>query len=133
MTREHAGIGDAAPAKLMYCMPKESFRQNGRHEFSGTLQDYSCAPYPPLLLPSLITTSEKKREATSCVKKQKLFCACVYNVRIVQYDWSNNRSHAFFKAWVSNSGPRAKFGPPCNFIWPLRQYQINIRAGLPVV
>ena len=33
------------------------------------------------------------------------------------------------RPWVSNSGPRAKFGPPCNFIWPLRQYQINIRAG----
>ena len=31
-------------------------------------------------------------EATSCVKKQKSFCACVYDVRIVLYDWSNNRS-----------------------------------------
>ena len=38
-----------------------------------------------------------------------------------------------FIAWVSNSGPRAKFDPPCNFIWPLRQYQINIRAGPPVL
>ena len=36
-------------------------------------------------------------EATSCVKKQKSFCACVYDVRIVQYDWSNNRSQALFK------------------------------------
>ena len=33
-------------------------------------------------------------EATSCVKKQKSFCACV---RIVQHDWSNNRSQALFK------------------------------------
>ena len=36
-------------------------------------------------------------EATSCVKKQKSFCACVYDVRIVQYDWSSNRSQALFK------------------------------------
>ena len=36
-------------------------------------------------------------EATSCVKKQKSFCASVYDVRIVQYDWSNNRSQALFK------------------------------------
>ena len=36
-------------------------------------------------------------EATSCVKKQISFCACVYDVRIVQYDWSNNRSQALFK------------------------------------
>ena len=36
-------------------------------------------------------------EATSCVKKQKLFCTCVYDVRIVQYDWLNNRSQALFK------------------------------------
>ena len=36
-------------------------------------------------------------EATSYVKKQKSFCACVYDVRIVQYDWSNNRSQALFK------------------------------------
>ena len=36
-------------------------------------------------------------EATSCVKKQKSFCACVYDVRIVQYDWSNNILQALFK------------------------------------
>ena len=36
-------------------------------------------------------------EATSCVKKQKSFRACVYDVRIVQYDRSNNRSQALFK------------------------------------
>ena len=36
-------------------------------------------------------------EATSCVNKQKSFCACVYDVRIVQCDWSNNRSQALFK------------------------------------
>ena len=36
-------------------------------------------------------------EATSCVKKQKSFGACEYDVRIVHYDWSNNRSQALFK------------------------------------
>ena len=31
------------------------------------------------------------------MKKQKSLCACVYDVRIVQYDWWNNRSQALFK------------------------------------
>ena len=48
--------------------------------------------------------------ATSCVKKQKSFCACVYDVRIVQYDWSNNRSQALFKTIDHRSRLPNKYG-----------------------
>lgn len=35
------------------------------------------------------------------------------------------------RACVSNSGPWAKFGPQCNYIWPARQRQMTTRAGSP--
>jgi hypothetical protein len=42
-------------------------------------------------------------------------------------------AHRWARAWVSNSGPWAKFGPRGNYIWPARQYQITTRAGPPVL
>ena len=56
-------------------------------------------------------------EATSCVKKQKSFCACVYDVRIVQYDWSNNRSQALFKTIEHRSRLPNKY-PKCRETHP---------------
>lgn len=32
---------------------------------------------------------------------------------------------------VSNSGPRAKIGPLCNYIWPAKPNQMTNRAGPP--
>ena len=48
------------------------------------------------------------------------------------YDQISYRSQYFkigLTSYVSNSGPRAKFGPKCNPNWPARSYQICIRAG----
>ena len=61
-------------------------------------------------------------EATSCVKKQKSFCACVYDVRIVQYDWWNNRSQALFKTMDHRSRLPNKFMPTLDAHWHGNRY-----------
>ena len=65
-------------------------------------------------------------EATSCVKKQTSFCACVYDVRIVQYDWSNNRSQALFKTIDHRSHLPNNFSYPISSSNSAKTLQVSI-------
>ena len=39
------------------------------------------------------------------------------------------RFHTYHRAHVSNSGPRAKFGPKCNHIWPARSIKCALELA----
>lgn len=46
--------------------------------------------------------------------------------------WASQH-HLSIRSQVSNSGPQAKFGPQCNYIWHARQYRINTRAPIGII